>query len=68
MKIIEYKCDLCKDKYTHQFSVVEGGVKAMYFTGNAKFEIKALPCETDNHICVRCLKQLQVQLGAMDTL
>lgn len=61
MKIVEYKCNICGDIHgsTHATTMV----KAIYFTGNTKFEIKKLPAECDTHICVSCLKQLQTQLA-----
>lgn len=62
MKIIEYKCEVCRDKYTNEQAVKNSMVKAIYFTGNTKFEIKPLPQECDTHICVRCLDQLKNQL------
>lgn len=59
MKIIEYQCNICSDRYNHQQAVVEKKVLACYFTGYKDFELRTLPQETDRHICIGCIESLR---------
>lgn len=62
MKIVQYKCEICKTVFKKQETVDEKRVKAIYFTSNTFFEVKDLPQECDTHVCFMCLDQLRNQL------
>ena len=62
MKIITYKCNVCREEYASEKAIKEKLVKAIYFSNMHNFTIKELPAECDTHICVRCLDQLKNQL------
>lgn len=63
MKIVTYKCEICKTEFTREEAVNEKRVKAVYFTSNSFFEIRELPADSDTHICFLCLEQLKTQLS-----
>lgn len=57
MKIIEYKCDICKQRFLKQTDVM-----AAYFISYTTFELRTLPQETDNHICLKCIDSLKIEI------
>lgn len=61
-KIIEYQCNICRSTFNGKRAISDKLLKAVYFIGNVKFEIKDLPAECDTHICITCLNQLKEKL------
>lgn len=57
MKIIQFKCNICGSIWN--FKDGQNSLKAIYFTGNIKFDIRPVSAECDTHICNSCLEQLQ---------
>lgn len=62
MKIIQFKCNICDDVYSYKEAVSQKLLKAIYFVGNKKFEIRDLNAECDHHVCNNCLDQFKKQL------